>query len=172
MYKTTEMVPVLLLGLASAPLIIFSPWRVSEQLQNLNATFQNKWPSETPKYCNKKGIKSVLPKPVWLNNSSFYFSFFCCKLPPKLCNLKPCAPIEPLCNTQSNARDSTNHFGMCFCSKIFFWEMQYCLPSQVPGLVKIPRELWISCSVKGWTLVESGVQDLWIPWDCLGTAHL
>ena len=143
----------LLLGLAYDPLKIYSPWGVSEHLHILNATFQNKWPSETPKYYNKKGMKSVLPKPVWLKDSSFYFWDFYCELPPLLCNLKRHAPIEPLCNTQSNAQDFRTHFGMCFCGKIFFWEMQYCLPSQVPGLVKIPRELWISCSVKGWTLV-------------------
>ena len=144
---------MLLLGLASAPLIIHNPWGVSEHLHILNATFQNKWPSETPKYYNKKGMKSVLPKPLWLKNSSFYFWDFYCKLPPELRNLKPCAPIGPLCNTQSNARGFRTHFGMCFYSMNFFWEMKYCLPSQVPALEKIPRELWISCSVKGWTLV-------------------
>ena len=145
----------LLLVLAYTPLKIYSPWGVSEHLHVLNATFQNKWPSEAPKYFNKQGMKSVPRKPLWLNNSSFFEI--------STANCSRITQPRALCSHWTFTQDAKQRTRLqdplwnVYLQQDFFWKMQYCLPSQVPRLFKIARESRIFCSVKGRTLISSGI---------------
>ena len=106
-------------------------------------------------------MNSVLPKPLWLENSSFFFRDFYCKLPPELRNLKPCAHTGPSRKMQINARDFTIHFKMCLCSKIFFERCNIVYPHKFLGSWKflVSCEYLVVSRGEHWFKVASRIYE-------------